>query len=76
MDNKINNAIDNRLPTAKEYCEMANQINFSARWSEPKYQCPKCNGGMRRDKTIVLNSFPVQYMYECDKCGYRESQYI
>lgn len=76
MDFKINNAINNSLPSAKEYREMANQIDFSARWSEPKYQCPKCNGGMRRDETIVLSSFPPQYMYECNKCGYRESQYI
>lgn len=76
MDFKINNAINNSLPTAKEYREMANQIDISAQWSEPKYQCPKCNGGMRRDETIVLSSFPAQYMYECDKCGYRESQYI
>lgn len=76
MDNKINRVINNRLPTAKEYREMANQIDFLAQWSEPKYQCPKCNGGMRRDETIVLSSFPAQYMYECNKCGYRESQYI
>lgn len=76
MDFKINNAINNSLPTAKEYREMADQIAFSEQWSEPKYQCPKCNGGMRRDETIVLTSFPAQYMYECNKCGYRESQYI
>ena len=61
------------LPTAKEYREAA--IPFTSQWSEPKYQCPKCNGGMRRNEMVVLTSYPAQYEYQCDKCGYIEYQY-
>ena len=66
------------LPTAKEYSEMANKLafQFTAQWSEPKYQCPKCGGGMRRNEMIVLTSYPAQYEYQCDKCGYIDYQYM
>ena len=61
------------LPSAKEYREAT--LQFSSQWSEPKYQCPKCNGGMRRNEMVVLTSYPAQYEYQCDKCGYIEYQY-
>ena len=61
------------LPTAKEYREAA--IPFASQWSEPKYQCPKCGGGMCRNEMVVLTSNPAQYEYQCDKCGYVEYQY-
>ena len=61
------------LPTAKEYREAA--IPFASQWSEPKYQCPKCGGGMCRNEMVVLTSYPAQYEYQCDKCGYIEYQY-
>ena len=61
------------LPTAKEYREAAFQ--FTSQWSEPKYQCPKCGGGMRRNEMVVLTSYPAQYEYQCDQCGYIEYQY-
>ena len=62
-----------KLTTAKEYREAA--IQFTSQWSEPKYQCPKCGGGMRRNEMVVLTSYPAQYEYQCDKCGYVEYQY-
>ena len=62
-----------KLPTAKEYREAA--IQFTSQWSEPKYQCPKCSGGMRRNEMVVLTFYPPQYEYKCDKCGYIEYQY-
>lgn len=61
------------LPTAKEYREAAQKDPLQ--WSEPKYQCPKCGGGMRRNEMVVLTSYPPQYEYQCDKCGYIEYQY-
>ena len=45
------------LPTAKEYDEEAAQkpaFELISRWSEPKYRCPKCGGGMCKDLTIVF----------------------
>ena len=61
------------LPTAKEYREAA--LPFTSQWSEPKYQCPKCGGGMHRNEMVVLTSYPAQYEYQCDQCGYIEYQY-
>lgn len=67
-----------RLPTAKEYSEMAQKtaFQFTGQWSEPKYQCPKCDGGMRKDLTMVIDTYPAQYKYQCDKCGHTEYQYM
>ena len=45
-------------------------------WSDPKYACPKCGGGMRKNlqHCICLASYPPQYRYtyKCDKCDYTE----
>lgn len=64
--------------TAKEYEDVANKIafQFTNQWSEPKYQCPMCNGEMRKNLNIALLTYPVQYTYRCDRCGYIEHQYI
>ena len=74
------NITDNitHLPTAKEYSEMAEKIafQFTAQWSEPKYQCPECGGGMRKNMMVVLTSYPAQYEYQCDKCGRIDYQYM
>ena len=66
------------LPTAKEYREASQKaaFQFTGQWSDPKYQCPKCGGGMCRNETITLTSYPAQYMYQCDKCGHKEYQYM
>lgn len=70
--------IATNLPTAKEYSEAANKMafQFTFKWSEPKYQCPKCGGGMRRNEMVVLTSYPAQYEYQCDKCGHVDYQYM
>lgn len=41
-------------------------------WSEPKFDCPKCGGGMCKDNTKVLMSNPPMYEYCCNKCGHVE----
>lgn len=66
------------LPTAKEYEKAANKIAFQFidQWSEPKYQCPKCGGGMRRNEMIILTSYPAKYEYQCDKCSHIDYQYM
>lgn len=69
---------DTYLPSAKEYSEAANKIafQFTAQWSEPKYQCPKCGGGMCRNEMVVLTSYPAKYEYQCNKCGNIDYQYM
>ena len=77
MDDSIP-ATTTYLPTAKEYSEAAEKVafQFTAQWSEPKYQCPECGGGMRRNEMIVLTTYPAKYEYQCDKCGYIDYQYM
>lgn len=66
------------LPTAKEYKEASDKMRYGSadEWSEPKYQCPECGGGMCKNLRMVLSSYPVKYKYQCDKCGHVEYQYI
>ena len=73
LENLSCSASITNLPTAKEYREAT--LQFSSQWSEPKYQCPKCGGGMCKNEMVVLTSYPAQYEYQCDKCGYIEYQY-
>lgn len=66
------------LPTSEEYREAAQKVvfQFDNEWSEPKYQCPKCGGGMCRNERVALASLPAQYMYRCNKCGNVDYQYM
>lgn len=65
-----------RLPTAKEYGEMAQRAayQYTAQWSEPKYQCPECGGGMCRNEMVVLTTYPPKFEYQCNKCGHIDYQ--
>lgn len=63
------------LPTADEYRNAIGiTYSYQSEWSEPKYICPKCGGGMCRNEMVVLTSYPAQYEYSCNKCGYVEYQ--
>lgn len=66
------------LPTAEEYAELASEYfaHNGETWSKPRYQCPKCGGGMCKNLEVALSTYPMQYMYKCDKCGYVENQYV
>lgn len=64
------------LPTAEEYRKSIGvPYDYQYEWSEPKYICPKCGGGMCRNEMVVLTSYPIQYEYMCDKCGHVEYQF-
>ena len=61
------------LPTSIEYREsIAVDRPIQSEWSEPKYQCPKCDGAMLRNEMVVLATYPPKYLYQCNKCGYQE----
>lgn len=63
------------LPSSDEYRESIGVPLIMEQYSEPKYKCPKCNGGMCRDNSMILTSMPPQYKYVCNKCGNVEYQY-
>lgn len=33
-------------------------------------KCPKCGNLIYRNVQMVLTTYPVQYRYECDACGW------
>lgn len=59
--------------TKKEYINQNPFLffdNYPKKWSEPKYQCEKCGGNMRKNEMIVCASYPPKYQYECNTCGH------
>lgn len=59
--------------TKEEYImqNQAEQYFFAKQYSEPKYDCPKCDSShMRKNLMMVLASNPPKYQYECDICGH------
>lgn len=63
------------LPTADEYRKAIGvPYSYHREWSEPKYICSKCGGGMCRNETMVFMSNPPKYQYQCNKCGNVEYQ--
>ena len=36
-------------------------------------ECPECGSPLWRRTDIVLTSYPPQYRYECDACGWEGS---
>lgn len=64
--------------TTEEYKEIMNNTisQFTNQWSEPTYQCPMCNGEMCKNLNIAILTYPAQYEYRCNRCGYIEYQYI
>lgn len=69
------NAKSPTLPSEEEYFEQKKQTYRNdgfmlSTYSEPLYMCPKCGGQVRRNETMVLTSYPPQYRFECDNCGY------
>lgn len=35
--------------------------------------CPKCNKPLMKDASIVLTTYPEQYRYFCEDCGWQET---
>ena len=39
-------------------------------------QCPECGEPLYKRMDIVLTTYPAQYQYECDKCGWVGYAYV
>lgn len=73
---RIDTGLLKDLPTADEYRKSIGvPYYYQRKWSEPKYICPECGGGMCRNEGIVLASNPPKYEYKCNKCGHIEYQF-
>ena len=66
-----------KLPTKEEYEKsIITSVSYKIRqWSDPIYQCPKCDGGMCKNLMVTLTSIPPMYEYSCNKCGHVDYQY-
>lgn len=69
-------SITTKLPTKEEFeASITIAMEGLEQYSEPKYLCPECKeGGMRKNLTMVLTTYPIKYLYVCNKCGYVEYQ--
>lgn len=69
--------VPDNLPSSEDYQkrseEYANEhfkINMM-QYSGPHYRCPMCQeGGMCRDETVSLLSYPPKHKYVCNKCNF------
>ena len=68
--------MNGKLPTKEEYIKTTPKIVYNLGWSAPKYECPKCGGGMCQNLEggIMLTSNPPIYKneYGCNNCYYVE----
>lgn len=62
------------LPSREAYFEsrqgtggLADEVEYTN-----LYQCPKCEGPVRRLNSATLTSLPSQYIYRCYDCGTEE----
>ena len=61
------------VPTREEFVVEQNLANAVLdQYSGPRYICPKCGGNMRKNRSIVLTTYPPKFRYECDKCDFWE----
>lgn len=61
---------NNELPSKTEYeISLGEPLSFQE-WSEPKYKCSECGGGMCKNNMVTLTTYPAMYEYRCNKCGH------
>lgn len=41
-------------------------------WNMDLYKCPRCNGAVKRDYSVMYMSNPPKYRYFCRECSFEE----
>lgn len=41
-------------------------------WNKDLYKCPRCNGAVKRDYSVMYATFPPKYRYFCRDCSFSE----
>lgn len=64
----------NKLPSREEFIKTYefNADEDMKHWNEDLYRCPVCNGGVKRDYSVVYMSNPPKCRYFCRSCSYSE----
>ena len=62
------------LPTREEFIKSGDihEVDMSKMWNKELYKCPRCNGGVKRDYSMVYMTNPPKYRYFCLNCLYSE----
>lgn len=59
------------LPSREEFIEKLKKqkrITFEE-WNVGLYRCPRCNGEVKRDYSVMYMSDPPKYRYFCKDCS-------
>lgn len=64
----------NNLPSREEFFHNLTNSKESTDdikkyWNKDLYRCPRCNGAVKRDYSVVYNTNPPKYRYFCKDCG-------
>ena len=52
-----------------EKLERQKKIITMEEWNMDLYRCPRCNGAVKRDYSVMYMSDPPKYRYFCRECG-------
>lgn len=63
-----------KLPTREEFIKiLAEQKEIDMNeWNKELYRCPRCNGAVKRDYSVMYASIPPKYRYFCKECSFSE----
>lgn len=63
-----------KLPTREVFIKELDpsNIDISKDWNKSLFICPRCNGEVKRDYSVVYMSNPPKYRYRCKSCSYNE----
>lgn len=56
--------------TLEEHKSMI-QHSYTSLVKRTNILCPKCNKPLMKDESIILTSYPAQYRYFCEDCGWQ-----
>ena len=59
--------------TWQEYQTIQAATNPSGSWIKTDIECPECGEPIYKNTGMVLTSYPVQYRYECQNCGWTQT---
>jgi len=60
------------LPNKEEFIKNVkfDEDKIMERWNEDLFICPICNGGVKRDYSVIYMTNPPKYRYFCRECGW------
>ncbi len=54
---------------------LTNIVKNNQRYIRTDIECPKCGALIYKNISVVLTSYPPQYQFHCEKCGWHGTSY-